>query len=465
MAEWKLDTTRDEPGNKACIVFIHGFQGHPEQTWASFPQILADHGDLAGWDVLSFGYETDFAPDLTGAWEGDPEIKTIADSLATFANTGRTQEYGGLVIIAHSMGGLAVQRALLDHGDLTERVDKVVLFGTPSFGLGKAWVFKLPILRGLYRQVRDMGKGSDFIRSLRHDWSTRFEPGPPFGFLAVAGSEDEFVPRTASIDGFPDSQCAVVPGNHIEIVKPADAEDASVSVAIDFIRGSGTPRGEVGTAALALERRDFQRSVNQLGPNRAKLDRRALVDLALALDGLGKRREAMEALADARRHGTDAMGVLAGRHKRNWLRERVDEEARAALSLYGEAYGMAVDKQDAEQAYYHGINLTFLALVYEDDKTKARGLAEEVLGHCAKTRTDERPQDRMWRLATEGEAGLHLGATDTALERYAQALAGPPKPRPWQLTSIAQQALRTADELGDEAAARGLLDLFQGNRS
>ena len=30
--------------------------------------------------------------------------------------------------------------------ELTLDVDKVILFGTPSFGLVKAWIFQLPIL-------------------------------------------------------------------------------------------------------------------------------------------------------------------------------------------------------------------------------------------------------------------------------------------------------------------------------
>ena len=294
---------------------------------------------------------------------------------------------------------------------------------------------------------------------MRSDWSERFSDSPPFDFLAVAGSEDEFVPRTASIDRFPDDQCEVVPGNHLEIVKPKQANDASLGIVINFIRDKDASGGRWGTARLALERREFQKVENQLGPNRASLDRRALVDLALALDGLGKREDAMKVLVDAKRLGTDAMGVLAGRHKRNWILDRVDQEARTALDLYGSAYAIAKDK-DASQAYYHGINLAFLALVYEDDRAKARYLAEKVLGHCADAAMEELPKDRMWRLATEGEANLILGKIDIALERYQSALGGPSEPEPWEFTSTSQQALRIVDHLGDEKIAGALLTLF-----
>jgi hypothetical protein len=70
----------------------------------------------------------------------------------------------------------------------------------------------------------------------------------------------------------------------------------------------------------------------------------------------------------------------------------------------------------------------------------------------------------MWRVATEGEANLILGNIDTALECYKQAFEGPPKPKPWQFTSTSQQALRIADQLGNEQIAQGLLNLFAGRR-
>ena len=240
MPEWDLTITRRDPGNKACVIFIHGFQGDTATTWADFPKLLTEDPNMDDWDILSWGFESDLVPDLTGVWEGDPSIKAIADSLGTYARTSLASKYGALVFIAHSMGGLALQRALLDFEDMRAKVDKVILFGTPSFGLVKAWVFKLPILRLLNRQVGDMAKKSDFIESLRSNWDEQFSAGLPFGFLAVAGSEDEFVPRTASIEGFPDDQCAVVPGNHLQIVKATKDSDASVGVVTDFIRGKDT---------------------------------------------------------------------------------------------------------------------------------------------------------------------------------------------------------------------------------
>lgn len=465
MAQWDLNCIRIEKHNKSCVIFIHGFQGDSSGTWGDFPQLLSANPVMSRWDVLSFGYQSNLAPDLLGIWEGDPDIRTIGHSLGTFARTHVVGNYGALAIIAHSMGGLAVQRALLDDSDLRKIADKVILFGTPSFGLIKAWPFRLPILRQLNRQVSDMGKGSKFICSLREDWSTLFDTTPPFGFLAVAGDSDEFVTQSASISKFPDEQCEVVPGNHLEIVKPSKEDDASLCLAIDFICGTKSHKGQYDSSALALERRNFQQVIEQLEPNRDRLDRHALVDLALAMDALGKREDAINVLADAKRLGTDAMGVLAGRHKRNWIKERVEEEAQKALELYDEAYRIALTNDDAAQGYYHGINVAFLELIYEKNRSKAREIAREVLELCTRATDDELPQDRMWRLVTEAEAYLILGNIDTALERYRQALEGTPKPKPWQFLSTSRQAMLIVDNIGEEQDAERLVELFSGDHA
>src|SRR5262249_9162962 len=65
-----------------------------------------------------------------------------------------------------------------------------------------------------------------------------------------------------------------------------------------------------------------------------KLDDAALVALALALDGLGRGSEALKVLEDHyRKNGIsslDALGVLGGRYKRQWLAGRVAEDLKRA---------------------------------------------------------------------------------------------------------------------------------------
>src|SRR5262249_37934940 len=151
------------------------------------------------------------------------------------------QSYKRLALIAHSMGGLAAQQALVDDDKFAKRVSHVVLFGTPSLGLSKASRFAF-----WKRQVRDLAEGSRFIVDLRAAWKEKFDRTTrpaPFKFLAVAGDQDEFVPRSSSIDLFPKDHHAVVPGNHTEIVKPRKPEDLSVQVVVQHLLGNAAPSG------------------------------------------------------------------------------------------------------------------------------------------------------------------------------------------------------------------------------
>ena len=52
---------------------------------------------------------------------------------------------------------------------------------------------------------------------------------------------------------------------------------------------------------------------------------------------------------------------------------------------------IAQNEDAAAQAYYQGINLAFLALVYEGDLPKAKDIASQVLKHCKNAKVNEFP--------------------------------------------------------------------------
>lgn len=434
---------------RAAIVFVHGFGGTADSTWGSFPHLLMTETALASWDVLSIGYSTSLAFDIAGVWSADPEIITLGGLIESIADVPPLDGYESIAILAHSMGGLLVQRALLSNEPLRRRVSHVVLFGTPSSGLEKASPFQF-----WKRQVRDMAVGSPFIAQLRSDWTTTIGPRPSFQFVTVAGDRDEFVPRTSSIEPFPESCRRVAYGNHLEIVKPPDAEHLAYKIALKALTGRGTVNGVLDSARLAVESRHFQEAIDTLWPNRADLDDKSLVTLALALESVGRQGDAIDMLVKANPRGTDPIGVLAGRLKRRWLVERRRSDAEQALDLYGRALQQAEAKPDAAQAYYHAINCAFMELAYGTDVAACRTYAQRALMHCADA------SDNVWRRATEGEANLYLGNAPAAAAAYRQALAL--NPEPWQTTSIYQQAFRAADLVGEESLAAELKAMFSG---
>ena len=453
----QLLSVRATPAANAAVAFVHGFTGSAGKTWGSFPDFLVADPRLAGWDVYSLGYKTDLRIDIPGVWKAKPDLEKLALQLRTSAGLGVLKKYRVLSFVAHSMGGLVVQRALLDDPDLVARTRHVVLFGTPSGGLKKAG-----LLGRLNRQVGGMSARGPFIRELRSGWLERFGEAPPFAFLAAAGDQDEFVPSSSSLGPFPDAQQAVVYGGHLEIVKPETPHDLSVQVLTGILAEDGAPAGPWNSARKAVERKDFEAAIKQLWPHRAELDDRNLVSLALALESVGRTTDAVETLEEhaASGHGgTDPLGVLGGRIKRRWLAEGRRADGERALELYRLGLERSAAAEDHEQAFYHAINVAFLELAFARDRRAARQLAEQALGHCDR-HAAAAASETLWSLATRGEAQLLLGRDAEALAAYAAAIAREPSPR--ELDSMFVQATHLTEILERKATQKRLEALFRG---
>ncbi len=63
-------------GQNAAVIFVYGFTGKPENTWADFATFLflAAEKAVSGWDLFSVGYSTNLRIDLTGIWSADPDL-------------------------------------------------------------------------------------------------------------------------------------------------------------------------------------------------------------------------------------------------------------------------------------------------------------------------------------------------------------------------------------------------------
>jgi pimeloyl-ACP methyl ester carboxylesterase len=199
------------PTKTAAVVFVHGFTGRADETWGRFPEFLAAEPALRNWGVFSLGYATTLRADVPNIWAADPPLDRLGLSLRTALSVPPLSQYRSLAVVAHSMGGLIAQAAVLEQATLA-RVGHLILFGTPSAGLAKS-----AVLSAIKRQFRNMGNESDFVRRLRRDWKARFRDQLPFQLLVVAGESDEFVSPASSLDPFPLNVRRVVPGNHLEL--------------------------------------------------------------------------------------------------------------------------------------------------------------------------------------------------------------------------------------------------------
>ena len=439
-----LNTIRSRQDCERAIVFLHGFSGNRDDTWDRVPGLLGTA--VSDWDIYTLGYATTFLPDILGVWSADPDLPILATMLKTQAHIDPLRRYTSLAIVAHSMGGLVVQRALVDDSELAIRTKKVVLFGTPSAGLRKAsW------LRFWKRQLKNMAKGSEFITDLRRDWSERFDREAGFDLMVVAGEQDQFVPPSSSLGPFSNQFHYVVPGDHRSMVRTADTESPSLRLLRSSLSDAPVAATSRAQLALAAELPNARASaiIKARGDDMSQQD---VVRAALALEQNGKREEAMVLLQRYQSLGTDVQGTLAGRIKRMWIENEDVSFAQRALSLYQEALGVAQETGDENQIYYHSINVAFMEFVAFGRAKRAREMAKLALENATLA------EATAWSIATQAEANLYLGHRDAALDLYRRMLKF--EAEPWEHASTALQAGQIAGMIGDSQLAERLEEIF-----
>lgn len=439
---------RSESLAQAAIVFVHGFTGRGPGTWNDLAPRIAAVPRLASWDCWTVTYATNWLPDIGGIWTADADLPTLAWRLSTDLRLGTLARYKALVLVAHSMGGLIVQKALVDSAEIANKTTAVILFGTPSAGLVKAW----PIWFWK-QQLAGMARDCPFVRQLRGDWRERFAVHCPFSFLSVAGERDQFVPPASSLAPFAADQRAVIKGNHVSMIHPP-ADDPSV---VDLVVRRIVERGPIdrGDPALrAIEMAEFQGLIAGSLDDAASLDRQALIRLAVALDRVGRRDDAHRVLAGRGELCSDVLGTMADVIKRKWLLDRREDDARAAVAYYKEGFDLA--DGNLRQAYYHGGNLAFMAMVFENNRDAANNWAQRVITICrqaaAAGTTDE------WLDAADGEAHLISGQTDAALDAYRRFASA--EHDPWKLCATYLNAREIAVSLASRELARTLGEIF-----
>lgn len=451
----ELKPVRCREEKESAIVFVHGFSGSANTTWETFIATVAQDVRLDRWDIYSIGYRTRLTVDLP-IWTADPKLDVCAIGFRTKLTHPPLERYKAIAVVAHSMGGLVVQRSVLDNRVLQDRISHVVLYGTPSGGLKKARFGRL-----LKRQIADMAEGGKFIESLRADWDETFAHELPFLFKVIAGSEDSFVPPESSLAPFPDEYREVVPGDHLAIVSPSNAENASYVVFFRALERSGVLRTAVESARLAVEMNDYESVVSALSSSDGDLDSDATVTLALALESLGRAEESIRVVEGHFARGTatlDAVGVLAGRLKRRWLFSRKESDYDRSLALYAGALEQAVNTNNVEQAYYHGINVAFLKLKRGPEH---ESVSEEVREAAEKARIfARRAEETSWSLATIGEASLMLGELKEALDAYRSARETSGTVRAQH--SMFAQALEVAGRVFGESGEKAVREVFEG---
>ncbi|WP_265822649.1 tetratricopeptide repeat-containing protein [Geovibrio ferrireducens] len=400
--------------NRKAIVFIHGFTGDVNSTWRDFVEFLKLIPSVDSYDIFGIGYPSSYKIDIP-LWSSEPSINTICSYIEKEICT-RLNKYTELHFVAHSMGGLILQKLITTDtpicNDVLEKTKTICMFGTPSNGLKKAIIGYL-----IKKQIQEMYSGSSFIKDLRESWNELYKENTPFKFVTVAGLDDTFVPRESSLNCYKDSYHRYTVGNHTKMIRPIPSSRQSLDIVLDLIVGDNQVDISTNPGLAISEYIYYKRLIEDYYPIIDYLTDGELVNLALAFDAMGdfiKSRSILEGRFGTT-FDTDLIGTLAGRYKREWLSTQSINTAIKALEHYKKAYDIAQKKNDYSQINYSGINIAFLEMVFKDDTAKAKEIAEEILKNIHGQNYNDR-----WRKATEAEAYLYLGEVENALTLYGE---------------------------------------------
>lgn len=194
---------RSPSQNQYAVIFIHGFTGHPENTWrkdknsTGLIEAVIHDEELKGFDVYSFGYRT-------GLSFGQYDFKAVAGVLHSEIQAEIPNH--NLIFITHSMGGLAAQQYILDRygtfdGKNLKKIKGIVFLGVPFEGSKLA---RLPF----NKQVKSLRIGNQLLTNLKNDWqkfvtrggvaSLSTELQHEFHRLSIIGVRDKIVSSDSS---------------------------------------------------------------------------------------------------------------------------------------------------------------------------------------------------------------------------------------------------------------------------
>jgi pimeloyl-ACP methyl ester carboxylesterase len=207
----KTSTSFQTRTDRATLVTIHGFWSSPE-TWKRLSTNWQADEQLHGLQIHPFGYDSPKRPHLPFSATRVPDYDDIAQTLATEYTVALADETD-IAIVAHSQGGLILQRFLawmLQQGRGRElaRIRSIILLACPN-------------------------GGSEYLRSIRQILG--FGRHPQAGSLEVldrrvADTQRTVLQSIVNATGVDDHQCRiplhVYAGSSDQVVAAASAQGA-----------------------------------------------------------------------------------------------------------------------------------------------------------------------------------------------------------------------------------------------
>ncbi len=406
---------RDKGNN--LLLFVHGFSGESKDTFGNIPSMLQSDSNFDGWAMKPLGYSPIVQPKLgKDIWGAILDVDKIAGFLKTSIQY-KFKDYDRIAIVAHSLGGIVAQKAILAlDKENRNRISHLILFGTPSNGISPEVLTKQ-----WNKKYSEMSSEGNFIKSLRHEWDQTFNDKYPFKLKVAASTEDEYVSIESCHKPFGNTYREFVDDKHLLMVKPKDEKDDAYQLILKTLTGSKFFNQYSNKEEINLTLGKYDTVVNELLPRKDDLDKRGLTQLIFALEGLERNEEVYNILNThpLAQNNTDLMGIIGGRHKRDYLKTYSYKSSQLSRDYYSKALSISIENDVQSQIYYHSINLAFLSIVTDPETGRAemKKFAKQALEAAEKC-------DDAWKYATIAEANMYLGNLDIAKEHYIKASEG-----------------------------------------
>ena len=165
------------PGKPRVIIFVHGFTGTADDSWRApngknFPTLLATDDRVKQANVFVASYDT--------RWRNENStIAQLAEKVyKQLSDLGVLGEHKEVIFVCHSLGGLVVERMLIDHPDIAAKTPFIQFYGTPHEGVLSPTTnpllgfIKLFGENSLIPELR-AGSGNEVLVQLDKDWKAR----------------------------------------------------------------------------------------------------------------------------------------------------------------------------------------------------------------------------------------------------------------------------------------------------
>lgn len=217
-----------ENNKNIAVVFVHGLNGDPVNTWRkdhltkTLPELLGYDNELKAFDFYSYGYKTGFTA-------RQYDFSAVAEIL--FSDIQAQLPTRDIVFVAHSMGGLVIQQYIVNRfeqydSENLKRIKGIVYLSVPFQGAGLARVLPKLIIN---KQIRSLRKQNPLLVQLEDKWHKYFFRGGVESLpielrhkipqIAFHGAQDLVVSEASASPLHLDATVYKVDENHTSICK------------------------------------------------------------------------------------------------------------------------------------------------------------------------------------------------------------------------------------------------------